>query len=166
MMRTKYLRPQILLLVVVNTVLASLLGYEVMALRQQQPTVTAAAQKVPELTVATKGKSGAPRAVKDYAEIINRPLFNMERRPLVQEESELSEEEARAFTLIGVVITPEQQVAILYSRSQQLPIKVAQWDWIEGWRLISIKANGVELRKGKNTLDLTLQRNSQKDADK
>jgi hypothetical protein len=156
----KHLRPQLLLLLALNALLFSLLGYEVMALQQHQAVVSVAAPAPLELPDAAQSPVVSARTIEDYAEITNRPLFNRERRPLELQQADQVEEEALNFTLVGVVLTPEQQVAIIYSKKQKQPVKVALWEWIEGWRLVAVAANVVELRKGKRAVELELQRAS------
>ncbi len=161
MMRAKHIRPQVLLLLVTNALLISLLGYEVVSLQQPRHTVMAEEAQAVEQSAVAKAPAAPARTIDDYAEVTNRPLFNSERRPLEKGEAEAIEEEALAFTLVGVVLTPEQQVAIIYSKNQKQPVKVALWDWIEGWRLVAVQANMVELRKGSRSVELVLQRASQ-----
>lgn len=166
MMVVKYLRPQLLLLLTINLLLLATLGYEVLTLQQHQP-VTGVEAAVPlEPPEPTRGKAVIARTIDDYAEITSRPLFNRERRPIEQQQAEQVEEEALNFSLVGVVLTPEQQVAIIYSKKQKQPVKVALWEWIEGWRLVAVAANVIELRKGNRSVELELQRASQPGAKK
>ncbi len=160
MMRARRSRPQIFLLMALNALLLSLIAYEVVSLQPKEGEAAGAVLSPAQSPVARQ-QPKITRTLDAYGELVNRPLFNKERRPLEREEPANSEEDALAFTLRGVVITPAQQVAIIYSRSQQQPVKVPLWGWIEGWRLVSVQAGVAHLRKGSRSLELPLQRTSQ-----
>lgn len=161
MMKSATARPQIVLLVVVNALLLLVMGYEVMG-RPQQEVFPDNNDAAPLEQVEAPAEKMAPtQRVEDFEEIVRRPLFNRERRPIEKAATDAADDtQADAFTLVGVVLTPEQQVAIIYSKTQKQPVKVALWEWIEGWRLVSVQASVVELRKGKRSLELALQRTS------
>lgn len=162
MIREKVIRPRVLLLLLVNALLLLLLVYQITAMQQQENPSAAKAIAPDEPAMAERKRAHNVRSIDDYAEVVNRPLFNLERRPLELESEAQDEVDAQAFNLIGVVLTPEQQVAIIYSKNQKRPVKVAQWEWIDGWRLVSVQASVVELRKGPRSVELALQRASTK----
>lgn len=153
-------RATVALLIVINGLLLSGLLYELIGLKLAPNDVIAAVQPVVTELPKTNHKPVVKRSIDDYKAILNRPLFNKERRPVEITDSESTAEDEKAFNLVGIVLTPEQQVAIIYSKKQEKPQKVALWDWIEGWRLISVEANSVMLRKGTRSIELALQRAS------
>lgn len=152
--------PPLVRLLLLNALLCSLLLYEVVTLQQQAYTPDVSEAMALPLAPELMRGSRLEHSLADYAEVTSRPLFNKERRPLAKSDAGVSDEDAKAFSLVGVVLTPEQQVAIIYSRNQGQPVKVALWEWIDGWRLISVVADTVQLKKGSNTLSLSLQRTS------
>ncbi|MEN8170812.1 MAG: hypothetical protein ABFS08_11375 [Pseudomonadota bacterium] len=157
-MRTRSI---VVLLVLLNALLLSLVLYEFVSLQQVEDE-SASAMETPATELSLPQRAPViSRSIKDYGAVIARPLFNKERRPLEKDDNAGSDEDALAFTLVGVVLAGEQQVAIIYSRSQKQPVKVSLWGWIEGWRLVSVQAQGVHLRKGNRSLELELQRTSQ-----
>lgn len=148
------------LLIIINSVLLAMLMYEVIGLRFGAGDVSAAVEPVmPEMPANTKSPVKA-RSIEDYGEITSRPLFNQERRPTEITDEQDSEEEGNTLTLAGVVLTPEKQMAIIYSSKQEKAIKVPLWGWVEGWRLTSVEADKVTLHKGNRSLELELQRTS------
>lgn len=149
------------LLLAINALLLSLMAYEVVSLQPPAVQEGRAVVPPPQNPLADVRNSDITRTLDDYGEMVNRPLFNRDRRPLENDEPANSEEDALAFSLLGVVLTPEQQVAIIYSRNQQQPVKVALWGWIDGWRLTALEASTAQLRKGNRSLELALQRTSQ-----
>lgn len=153
-------RSKLLLLAMLNALLLLLLFYEYISLQQLEGTAFASENSpVSEWSVPQR-EPAINRSIDDYAAVIARPLFNKERRPVAKEQSADSDADAEAFILVGVVLTTEQQVAIIYSKSQKRPVKVSLWGWIEGWRLLSVEAQQVSLRNGNRSLTLALQRTS------
>jgi hypothetical protein len=150
-------------LVLVNGLLVAAMSYEWITLGFEG--IPTAAGDAPKVEVAQPSAVPvAKRRMEDYAAVLERPLFNEDRMPLTGD-GDGEDEETKDFALLGVVLTPEQQVAILYSKRQEQPVKVARWDWFEGWRLLEVKPQSVVLGKGSRSIEMSLQRNSQSDAE-
>lgn len=157
---TRHSRNYVLLLVLLNVLLLLLVVFEVLRLPMQQKTAEVIPAVTGEEPPLTRPETVIPRSIRDYDEVIARPLFNKDRRAVVKEADAVIQEEALPFSLVGVVLTAEQQVAIIYSENQKQPVKLALWEWVDGWRLVSVEAQGVGLRKGSRTVELALQRTS------
>jgi hypothetical protein len=148
-------------LVLLNVLLLAVLVYEFFGLNVQQAQALAPAAETSSEIPLNPPEPVEHRSINDYDVMLVRPLFNKDRLPLDKDDSDAAAADASAFSLIGVVLTPEQQVAIIYSKNQVRQVKVPLWDWVDGWRLIEIEAQGVILRKANRSLELSLQRTSQ-----
>jgi hypothetical protein len=113
---------------------------------------------VPELAEARFTMPG----LEHYSELEQRPLFSETRRP---PEPEVVAEAApepvllgRRVTplLIGVMITPERRSALLFDPDRQAVVTVVQGSSAAGWELEEVRADGVTLRQGAQTLGLAL----------
>lgn len=95
----------------------------------------------------------------DYVQTVERPLFNMSRRP---EEDDAGMRVAEgAFTLTGVVITADgRREALLVPRRGHAVLRGGIGDWVEGWRVEVIEAERVVLRRGLREMALVLERPS------
>ncbi|MEW6691616.1 MAG: hypothetical protein AB1340_02125 [Pseudomonadota bacterium] len=92
-----------------------------------------------------------------YAQTVERPLFNMSRRP---EEDDAGMRVAEGdFTLTGVVITADgRREALLVPRRGRAVLRGGVGDWLEGWRVELIEAERVVLRRGLKEMVLVLER--------
>lgn len=146
-------------LLLVNGLLLAVLGYQWLNLDLEVRNANAALEPEPYELPSTNIEPFAKRAMSDYSAVTSRPLFNRDRLPLPESEEEAGED-AELFSVLGIVLTSEQQVAILYSKTQKQPVKVALWEWIDGWRLIAVEPKRVVLRKGNRTMEMLLKHNS------
>lgn len=101
----------------------------------------------------------------DYTEILDRPLFNEDRLPGKADESVRSLAttpglQAKNLSLVGIVLRPEETVALLRvaGRGKQEVIGASQGEIVEGWTIKSIQEDRVFLYKGKQKLELLLER--------
>lgn len=96
--------------------------------------------------------------LQQYAEIVERPLFDVSRRPPPPEAKSTSAAatELRQLRLTGVVITPEKNLAILRDKNPREMIRLEQGMTVGGWSLEEIWANGVTFRMGAATHELLL----------
>lgn len=157
-------RAMVLGLVLLNALLVSVVAYEFAGMAHSiDQNVTVKERLQPEVP-EQQSKPASKHTIDDYSAMMSRPLFNKDRIPLEKTDTGDSEEDAKAFTLVGVVLTSEQQVAIIYSKNQNQPVKVPLWEWIDGWRLVTIEDHGVVLRKGSRSIELILQRASKAEA--
>lgn len=95
---------------------------------------------------------------EQYREFVARPLFWSERRAL---QSELPAEvsianQPLAFVLMGVVTSPQSKSALLTKPGSNEVFKVQPGDVVEGWQVESLTANSVNLSRGSERQQITL----------
>ncbi len=101
-----------------------------------------------------------------YTAIMNHPLFNESRLPEEEpQESEITklntkQINASEFTLLGVVISPEETQALLQKKDRSIE-RVSLGERIDGWELKSVEAASVVLVNAGKNIQLTLERTSQ-----
>ncbi len=149
-----------LLLVALNLVFVGVLAWELRWREQPEPVATAgnsprqpaaAERDLPRFTLPPLGQ---------YADIIDRPLFNEDRRPTVAAPHEAGPAPDVNFRLIGVVITTEKKEALFQLSRRNEVARGGLESWIEGWMIESIEPDRVMLRRGPNTTELSLERSS------
>lgn len=102
--------------------------------------------------------------IKEFREIIERPLFDISRKPLplsVQTKS-VSANGLRLLKLTGIVITPEKKIAVISNKSPDEILRLERGARFNGWLLLDIRADGVTFQKGDETKELRLQDEKEK----
>ena len=96
--------------------------------------------------------------LQQYAEIVERPLFDVSRRlpPPETKSTSVAATKLRQLRLTGVVITPEKNLAILRDKNPREMIRLEQGMTVGGWSLEEIRANGITFRMGAATHELLL----------
>ena len=103
-----------------------------------------------------------------FDEVIQRPLFSETRLPFVAPELEQTVAKPRQKTrqspkkqeqlsLSAVVITPDQQIAILQSGRNKSLQRIALGELIDGWTLEDVTSHSIRLKKGEETKNLELE---------
>ena len=103
-----------------------------------------------------------------FDEVIQRPLFSETRSPFVAPELEKTVAKPRQKTrqstkkqeqlsLSAVVITPDQQIAILQSGRNKSLQRIALGELIDGWTLEDVTSHSIRLKKGEETKNLELE---------
>jgi hypothetical protein len=103
-----------------------------------------------------------------FDEIIERPLFNKTRLPFEAQKSEqtvvnTTKNNTRArnkqeqYSLSGVVMTPDKQIAIIQSGRGKDLQQVALGETFDGWILEDVSAHSIRLVKGNEIKDLELE---------
>lgn len=100
-------------------------------------------------------------SLAEFEVVVERPLFNEDRLPAEDEDAEGADEEmvetiteAPEVTLAGVVLTGDQQIAMLVNKGEALRLKVGMD--VEGWVLESLEPRRAVLSNGSNSLELEL----------
>jgi hypothetical protein len=113
-----------------------------------------------------------PRESEDYLEIVQRPLFDVARRPpetdteLTQSSAadmgttKVSEISTSKLKLLGLVIDKERRAAMIVEMESAITRLVAVGDSVAGWRLEEIDAASATLTKNARSERLTLVRKS------
>jgi general secretion pathway protein N len=94
----------------------------------------------------------------DYAEVIARPLFSEDRRPEERDAESSEQEEAIAadvtqkelppVRLTGVIITPEQRIAMLRNNKNREYVTLKEGEPLEGWTLEEIGQRRIVFATG------------------
>jgi len=108
-------------------------------------------------------------AIEAYENIINRPLFNDDRKPYVYvapvaeqkpvktKERPMPTKPQQQLSLTAVVITPEKSLAILQAGNNKTLQRVRLGETIDGWTLTEIQDQSVVLEQGGQTQTLELE---------
>lgn len=143
------------------------LGSELEAPRVDVQSVSAA----PLPATIGKGAAAASRlaAIDAYAEIIERPLFRKTRRPPEPEPETVEEQPVETpgedltaanerYVLIGVIMTPGKNVALLKDLLDGTIERVVDGQRTGEWSVAGIRSGGVSLRRDERVEDLELLR--------
>lgn len=96
--------------------------------------------------------------LQQYGEIVERPLFNKERRP-DEEEAPANAQASSALdqlTLTGIVHGPGTRFAIFFNGADRKEIHVAEGDSVGAWRLEALGDETVTLRRDGEERELVL----------
>ncbi len=87
--------------------------------------------------------------VEDFSLILERPLFSPTRRPPAEGAvtPEISESELQV-TLVGVIISSEEQIAIVRLKDVTRFARLSVGDSFQGWILDSIEPSRITFRRG------------------
>ena len=95
-----------------------------------------------------------------FAAVVERPLFSSTRRLVpVQVKAARTDPalDLRHLVLTGVLIVgPDNQLAIVLDRSRREHVRVRKGGTIAGWVLAEVRVDGVTLRRGAATHEMTL----------
>ncbi|MFQ5935617.1 MAG: hypothetical protein ACE5LB_04335 [Acidiferrobacterales bacterium] len=125
--------------------------------------------------VATESKAKRPALpgatiefppMREYAEIVKRPLFDASRRPprIEAKQKPDNRNALRQLTLTGVVMTPQRKFAILHDKRQRQMMRVEQGAPIAGWSLHEVRPDSVTFRKGAATHEMRLHKEKEEKA--
>ena len=105
--------------------------------------------ETPPLAVLPAQPSYAMAPVEDFSAILERPLFSPTRRPPAEGEvpAAASEPELQV-TLVGVIISSEEQIAIVRPKDATRFARLSVGDSFQGWILDSIEPSRITFRRG------------------
>ena len=101
-------------------------------------------------------------ALDQYVEMVDRPLFNQERRPVENApepkvtQPGTSNPKALRLNLTSVIIAPGRKLAIFRDLSKNKSIRVAEGEVVKGWRLSQIQGDKVILERDGKSHELPL----------
>jgi type II secretory pathway component PulC len=110
----------------------------------------------PEESIAGNPPHAAPAASSDrfslpplssFAEVTERPLFSVSRRPAAAEVSQAGDQKL-SVTLAGIVTSPISSSVIVAHGEPPVLTRLKEGDNIDGWLVRLIEANRVVLRRG------------------
>ncbi|MBK8175517.1 MAG: hypothetical protein IPK66_09740 [Rhodospirillales bacterium] len=99
---------------------------------------------------------------EDFAEVIERPLFDKSRRPAEAATSSADgddapqENAATGVVLNGVLLTPRRRLALLRFDDNPKPMHVAEGQEAGGWLVVSVGPDKVILRRGEVSNEIKL----------
>jgi hypothetical protein len=133
--------------------LALLVGYQLSQSFPLAPTVTAAPPGAPQLAPAERSAPPRAPAADAVEQIAARPLFSEGRRPFVPSAVPVADAVAEpsqpglALELAGIFLTETDQAALLLAAGG-VPQWLRKGQLIEGWEILAIEQDRVQLRKG------------------
>lgn len=86
-----------------------------------------------------------------FSEITERPLFSRSRRPPSPSEEPAADKpspKAENYDLVGVLVSPDERVALLRRHNSQEIIRAVEGQQVGGWEVQAIKPTEVVLRRG------------------
>ncbi len=88
-------------------------------------------------------------AAESFSAILERPLFSPTRRPPAEDAVTVEgSEPVLEVTLVGIIISAEEEIAIVKPKGATGFIRLSEGDAFRGWTLESIEADRVAFRRG------------------
>jgi hypothetical protein len=105
--------------------------------------------EVPPLAVLPAQPNFAMAPVENFSSILDRPLFSPTRRPPAEGAvaTAASEPELQV-TLVGVIISSEEQIALVRLKDATRFARLSVGDSFQGWTLDSIEPSRITFRRG------------------
>jgi type II secretory pathway component PulC len=99
------------------------------------------------------------RALEDFPEILERPVFTASRRPPERREQTVERAQPLTVVISGILITPDSRMALVSSAKDQKPLRLRVGDAIQGWKVVEIDYRRVVIRRGaaERVLDLRIE---------
>ena len=78
--------------------------------------------------------------IETFSETTERPLFLPDRRPPVFDETqeEVEDVESGLFTLLGIIVSPTQRIALVKVRGSQEVLQLSEGQQANGWTVLQI----------------------------
>ncbi len=114
--------------------------------------------EIPPLAALPAQPYYAMAPVEDFSAILERPLFSPSRRPPEQGVAAVPAPESQLqVTLVGVIISSEEQIAIVRLTDASRFARLSVGDSLQGWILDLIEPNRITFRRGdvEETIELT-----------
>lgn len=112
----------------------------------------------PVIAQTTAGSLPTLPPIDALSETIERPLFREDRRPPSVEEEQQEEQnvESGLFTLVGIIVSPKQRIALVKVRGSQEVLQLSEGQQANGWTVLQISAGDVifESRDKTETIEL------------
>lgn len=112
----------------------------------------------PGLAQSTNGPLSVLPPIEALTETIERPLFREDRRPPTIDEAqqEVADVESGLFTLIGIIVSPKQRLALVKVRGSQDVLQLSEGQQANGWTVIQISADDVIFESNDKTETIEL----------
>jgi general secretion pathway protein N len=113
------------------------------------PAPPAGGGETPALAALSAQPRYAMAPVADFSAILERPLFSPTRRPPAEGAvAAVASEPELQVTLVGVIISSEEQIAIVRPNDESRFARLSVGDSFQGWTLDSIEPSRVTFRRG------------------
>lgn len=109
-----------------------------------------------------------PRA--SFKQMAARPLFTASRRPQrapkpvirIKPAPRQAPMPSRDLLLLGIAMGAGEKLALIKTANPRAVVNVAEGQWINGWKVVKIFADGVRLKASRHILQLAFPKNSGK----
>ncbi len=116
---------------------------------QPGPAPPAGGGETPTLAALPAQPSYTAAPVADFSTILERPLFSPTRRPPEEGVAAVAPSEPELqVTLVGVIISSEEQIAIVKLKDATSFARLSVGDSFQGWVLDSIEPSRISFRRG------------------
>jgi general secretion pathway protein N len=96
--------------------------------------------------------------IESFSETVERPLFLPDRRPPAIEETqeEAQDVESGLFTLVGIIVSPTQRIALVKVRGSQTVLQLSEGQQANGWTVLQIRPEEVIFESNDKTETIEL----------
>lgn len=116
---------------------------------QPGPAPSAGVSETPPLAALPAQTSYSVAPVEDFSAILERPLFSPNRRPPAEGVATVAPSAPELeVTLIGVIISSEEQIAIVKVKDATSFARLGVGDTFQGWVLNSIEPSRITFQRG------------------
>ena len=111
--------------------------------------VEAAGGRAPPLPDLPAGPSFVMAPAGSFSAILERPLFSPTRRPPAEGTVTIeSAEPELEVTVVGIIISSEEQIAIIKPKGGSQLVRLSEGDSFQGWTLETIEPDRITFRRG------------------
>jgi hypothetical protein len=120
--------------------------------------VCIAAGVSPALAQSTEGSFSALPPIESFSETTERPLFLPDRRPptIDEEQQDVENVESGLFTLVGIIVSPKQRIALVKVRGSQDVLQLSEGQQANGWTVLQISPGDVIFESNDKTETIEL----------
>ncbi len=150
-----------LLLVAICTILGNMIYYKYKHPQEYHSSSSTNSTENLSLTKVPEMQESELADISDFDEIIQRPLFSTDRQVAEEIAEDVPvQKPARNpdLQLTGIVLSDEEQVALIKSKKQAKLQRVKLNENILGWKLIELNNSSVKLKSGRQEITLDLSR--------
>ncbi len=117
-----------------------------------------AAAAPPALAQTAERSFSALPPIESLSETTERPLFLPDRRPPSIEETpeEVEAVESGLFTLLGIIVSPTQRIALVKVRGSQTVLQLSEGQQANGWTVLQIRPEEVIFESNDRTETIEL----------
>jgi hypothetical protein len=95
--------------------------------------------------------------IESFSETIERPLFLPDRRPpAIEETPEDDDVESGLFSLVGIIVSPTQRIALVKVRGSQTVLQLSEGQQANGWTVLQIRPEEVIFESNDKTETIEL----------